>query len=871
MSHLPALQANRDTDGTPGGQHWTGPLALLTLLAALLVAAWLAFDEESGAATHDAIRAMGQIALEAVATVLALAASTEPGTDYGSRATRRAWRWLGAGFGVDLAASIVWRLSGRPTVSLSDLGFLARYPLLMCGLLAFPRWTPRPPAEPTTESRWTRFLLRGQFWLDVATVVLSAAMAIWYFLLVPLAGTGHGSPLERAVLVAYPVADIGLLFGLVPLLLDHHYAPTGTRGRAPFTLLGLSFSWLLAADFVYSSLMLSSSPRAERFAEIAYTLSYGVFAVSAAAQRGSLRAAAARVARAFDPFGAGVMRRWIAPLVARPAARLRAQRPARSAERPFSVLPYVAVAAAYVLVLRMAARDATTARVAGLMAGAALLTALVTLRQYATLHENARLLRERAEREAHFRHRALHDPLTGLANRAHFEECLERALTAHAQRGDGGRCDGGRLPAVLYLDLDDFKLVNDSLGHAAGDRLLSTVAVRLLEATRGSDVVARLGGDEFAVLLGGVRDEHEAVVVADRIVAALRAPVMLDRVETQIGASVGVALAHRGVGASEALRNADLAMYRAKRGGKQRHALFEPALHASAVARMSLLADLRQALDAADASFHVAYQPIVELDTERVVAVEALARWTHPTRGDVSPGTFIPLAEESDLIRVLGLRVLRAACVQVAEWRVALAPTLTVNVNVSARELDDETYVDDVAAALDAAGLPPSALVLEVTESAVARDPERARARLEVLRSAGIRIAIDDFGTGHSSLAALHQLPTDVLKIDRAFVSHLSRDADPGPTPAARGTHLTTPRGSDARLAAVIVSIGDALRVPCVAEGVELVAQRDALLALGCRYAQGFYFARPLLADALRMHLGGDVAPAAGSSEACIA
>jgi diguanylate cyclase (GGDEF)-like protein/PAS domain S-box-containing protein len=379
---------------------------------------------------------------------------------------------------------------------------------------------------------------------------------------------------------------------------------------------------------------------------------------------------------------------------------------------------------------------------------------------------NTRDLTERKRLEDELTHRALHDPLTGLANRA-----LLRDRAAHALALAARHAAGARSVAMLLVDLDDFKHVNDSLGHGAGDALLVTVSRRLLAATRGSDTVARLGGDEFAVLLEETDGEADATAVAERVVRAMRLPVALDGKEVVVGASIGIAVADGGDGVEELLRNADVALYEAKARGKRRHATYAPGMHAAALARLDLEADLRVALAAQSLTLY--YQPIVALETGRVVGAEALLRWQHPTRGPVSPVEFVPVAEESGLIVPLGRWVMREACRQLAAWDLAWDPDgtsphdpLLLSVNLSARQLHDAALRDDVAAAMADHHVHPSRLVLELTESAMMQDPDGALVRFRELKAMGLRLALDDFGTGYSSLGHLRRFPVDVLKID---------------------------------------------------------------------------------------------------------
>lgn len=434
---------------------------------------------------------------------------------------------------------------------------------------------------------------------------------------------------------------------------------------------------------------------------------------------------------------------------------------------------------------------------------------------------NTRDVSERIMLQEELTHQAYHDPLTHLANRAWFRAQVERALSRSQETPEH--------VAVFFLDLDNFKNINDSLGHGEGDKMLRLVAERLLNATRGSDTVARLGGDEFAILVERITSVEGLTTVAERVTSAMRLPFRLENGEVFSGASIGITRGGMNEGVDDLLRNADVAMYVSKREGKGAYTLFEPRMHEAARERLGLETDLRVAIE--HNQFHLLFQPIVSMAEPRTIGVEALVRWDHPTRGVLPPDQFIGMAEESGLILPLGRWVLGEACRQGARWRAMLPAeaVFTVAVNVSRRQLQHARFVEDVAIVLRENGFPASSLLLEITESVIMHDADAMAHRLRVLKSLGVRIAIDDFGTGYSSLGALRQFPIDVLKIDKSFVDGTA-SADEG----------------GAALARTIVTLGQTLSLQTVAEGVEQQEQAEALQAMGCTVAQGFHFSRPV-------------------------
>jgi diguanylate cyclase (GGDEF)-like protein/PAS domain S-box-containing protein len=433
---------------------------------------------------------------------------------------------------------------------------------------------------------------------------------------------------------------------------------------------------------------------------------------------------------------------------------------------------------------------------------------------------NTRDVSERTLLEAELTHQAYHDPLTGLVNRGRFRSLVDEAL----RRAGPDRTN----VAVLYLDLDGFKNVNDSFGHSDGDQMLVETGHRLRNATRGGDTVARLGGDEFAILLDHVKTDADAIIIADRVTNAMRRPFKLRGGEIVAGASIGIARGDATADADDLLRNADVAMYVGKRGQKGQYMVFQPEMYAAVRDRLTLETELRRDIERGNLT--LAFQPIIDLGSDCVAGVEALVRWPHPERGLLPPNEFIPLAEATGLIVPLGRWVLREACRLGASWRMMLADnaTFTVAVNISGYQLQNPELTDDIVAALERSGLPPSFLMLEITESTVARDGDAARDRLRTLKSLGVQLAIDDFGMGYSSLSSLERFPIDVLKIDKAFVGHVGAD------------------GSRRSLARMIVALGDALSLRTIAEGVERPEQIAALSSMGCSYEQGFYYSRPV-------------------------
>ncbi|MBA4175278.1 MAG: hypothetical protein C0505_01740 [Leptothrix sp. (in: Bacteria)] len=433
----------------------------------------------------------------------------------------------------------------------------------------------------------------------------------------------------------------------------------------------------------------------------------------------------------------------------------------------------------------------------------------------------------RRRAEAGLEHLAFHDPLTGLPNRRRFHECLVSALARY-------KTEPRRPWAVMFIDFDRFKLVNDSLGHNAGDELLQQVARRVQEKLRPSDIVARLGGDEFGILAADIDHERDAVMLAERLMEALRQPFVLGEVEIIATASIGITFSSIGYDSAEdVLRDADTAMYKAKGAGKARYAIFDNTLHAAVSERLRLEGELRQAI--ARGQLAVVYQPVFELGPGaaqghgRLAGFEALVRWQHPKDGTLAPADFLPVAEESGLMLQLSDFVLHCACQQLRQWQLSdpRLAELTMSINLSAHDLAHPALVARVSRALVEAGLRPEHLTLELTENILMSQIEGATAKLDALRRLGAHLAVDDFGTGYSSLSHLSKLPIDSLKIDRSFIAHLQPGSD------------------DAAVVGAIIRLGGALRKLVVAEGIESAEQMAQLRDLGCGFGQGFHMASP--------------------------
>jgi len=625
-------------------------------------------------------------------------------------------------------------------------------------------------------------------WVDALIVAGAVTVVAWTLVFDPYIADPTLSPLGLLVSAAYPFADLVLLAVVTHLLL------VSQRAQFSLALLALGFGANLLADTWYIFLSIDSTYQVGQLVDAGWLVAYlawGAAALHPAMARAGERPGEARPTR-------GGLSRLRLALLACGAG--------------------VAPATAFGAAARGAQFD-----IPSVLLGSALLYLLVLYRVVLSLREQRVLTEEGSRLAVALQDQASHDPLTGLENRTAFVEQLERALQRRRRTGDA--------VTILYLDLDRLKAVNDYLGHAAGDEVLMAVGRRLREGIRSSTAVGRLGGDEFAVLLEG-EDEDAARSVAARVNDLLAAPVVVEGHPCFVTASVGVAAAVDDERPDQLLRRSDLAMYQAKSNGGAAHALYSPFLDAALRERLALEADLRLAL--ARGELRLYYQPIVELATGRITGLEALVRWLHPVRGLLLPGVFLPVAEASDLMGPLESWVLRTAIGQAIEWQRAgmLRRALVLDINVSARQLAAPGFLREVAADLAGSGLGPGRIALELTETDLVRDAAQVERAVAALRRAGVRVVIDDFGTAYASMSYLADFPVDGIKIDRAFVSVL--DTDPG---------------ARTRLAEAMVYMAHGLGISAVAEGVETPAQAAALARMGCLYAQGYLFGRPLPAS----------------------
>ncbi|MER6615662.1 EAL domain-containing protein [Streptomyces xantholiticus] len=707
----------------------------------------------------------------------------------------RSWYLFAAGMGLFTVADATFgafQVAGTPVPfpTPADVLYLAAYPCFAAGLISL-------MAAWGSGVRWGAVL-------DAGIITLGMSTLAWAFIVMPYLRS-HLSELPLAVSLAYPLADL-LLLGMAAKLVF----VSGIRLPA-FGLFTLWVGATLIADALYYSTLATTG------APIAADVSYALWMASylllgAGALHPSMAGTTRLVSHGQERLSAARMTVLTLPALLGPALLIADVGGLRG--QPMDAVAIASIVAA--LTVLLVVRIMLLARFAEAQADQA--------RARARMAEDA--LGRQTSLQQQLTHQAFHDPLTGLPNRALFFEQLEHALRRPA---------AAQTTVLLLIDLDRFKDINDSLGHPVGDELLITVGQRLLGAARRNDTVARMGGDEFAVLADDLK-ETPAETYAQRFLDRFKEPFALSGPRSVfITASIGV-VATGPTTFHDALRDADIALYAAKERGRNRAELFEPAMSLAQQSHARIAQDLRHALPRNELAVH--YQPVIHLPTGQVTGVEALLRWERGGRSPTPPEVFVPVAEETSLIRPIGAWVLREACRHGRHWHetVPKAGALSVAVNVSGRQLKDHSFLDTVRQVLNETGFPPASLVLEITESTLVTDAETTSAHIRALRDLGVRISIDDFGTGYSSLAYLRDLPADIVKIDQSFVLQGS-------------SHANT------SLVQAILRIGHALDLDVIAEGIETPHQAERLHSLGCPHGQGFYYAPPMAPQALEAYL----------------
>ncbi len=717
---------------------------------------------------------------ELVAPMLAAAACIAAGRRHEGRG-RVGWYLVGASAATWGAGQGAWTWlelvvhQDNPFPSLADIGYVGSVPLLLAGLFTMPVWP----------SGWTAKVRAVADGLLIAGALL---LISWYTVLSALVASPADTALGQGLSLAYPIGDVIVVTALAIM-----WSRAQSESRAPIVLLIGGLASLSFADSTFAYLQAQATFGSGNVVDIGWVAGYLMVGLAALLSRGLPMVSKG-----------GTLPRW------------------RGALLPYIALP---VAIGFAVDERVTAGNISLFT---LIMGLGLFV-LVMLRQGLSVRENITLLRQLAFNEVELNRRAEHDPLTNLNNRTSFIQFVDDHLA---------RRPPDRLCAVMFVDLDDFKHINDSLGHSMGDQAIVAVGTRLKSCMRDHDLVARLGGDEFAVFCTRLRGVGEMVVIAERLIEALNEPFLSSDMRASVCGTIGVAIAEPGDrDAGELLRRADIAMYAAKARGKGLFGIFEPSMHVAMYAPLERRADLERAAE--DHEFILHFQPVVDVETRDTVSVEALIRWEHPRLGLLGPVEFIDDLESAGLMVKVGAWVLEEACRQTVRLRTGTNADISVSVNVSSSQMQDAGFVSVVAEALTATGLPADALVIELTESGSIGESEVVGLRLRQLRAMGVRVAIDDFGSGYSSFTYLRRLRVDILKIDKTFVDGL----------------LTG--GPGAALVEGMIGLGNSLGLLTVGEGVEVEEQHAALVRLGCSMAQGYLHARPMPMDQLLLHHAG--------------
>jgi diguanylate cyclase (GGDEF)-like protein len=830
------FQSDRKTSHTrtfpaPGDFFRYGIIFAALLMAVQMGAYFFVHDEADLAAIND---------ISAVISSLAAAVGMAYGSRYSYRYDRKlgnAWRLFALAMLMWTVGDLLWAIYDLvvgevPYPSIMDVFYLSTYVFFFIGILKYPRLHHQAPGQnvEAADASW--------IWLDVFIIMFSASGIFWNFLIGPALQDSQQSPVAVLVNAAYPLGDL-LLVSSIALMI---FLPRSPLWLRPMYLMLAGHALNVVADVIFAFQTTNEIYTSSAFVNILYSAGPLILMLSGLSQAAVVRQVMTRqkTMPLFVQIPSLIIIRLVTPFVWLFFAFFLLNFGSASKQALSPVIFSIWLGA---IILLIAARQMLSTldnrRLAGELRKinstlerhvedrtVALLTSNTELRH--EMEERKRIemmLREREEKLTHF---GLHDALTGLPNRSLLLNRLTHSIQRHRRHPDDTY-------AVLFLDFDSFKVVNDSMGHPAGDQLLVQIGQRLASLMRAEDTVSRLGGDEFVALIQGFESPELVSLIANRILNSMKEPFLVGRNPIYISVSIGVVIANNTYEtASEIIRDADVAMYEAKTRGKSRFVLFQPDLHLNVMNRQELDTDLRRALK--DEEFILHYQPIVSIETGRIAGFEALIRWQHPTRGLMNPSEFISIAESNGFIDEITRWTLQRSCLQLGRWQSAFpeAMPLIMSVNLSPISLRQPDLLHWVVDSLRMASLPPTSLTLEIVETIFIQDPELAGRTFKDLRKLGVQVSLDDFGTGYSSLGYINQYPIDTIKIDRSFISRLPEV------------------GEVAAIVRAISQLAHDLNFQIVAEGIETQEQLDFIKKVGCQYGQGFLFHKPL--DANTVH-----------------